>query len=207
MRSLRGISVPAPSSALLKFLRSQTEYICFFTANNDPLVPNRRNGTKGSHQHRRITTYKSSFRRFSSTPRHQASVESSIINFSFLHRLPQKWCSSIPESVSKTQPRFLARHRSHSEASAHRSVSSDTRHLLSKLWHLKQRKPEATLKPDDLPLLPGFLDDGGGTTLGRSAGKASNELKLRCTELDENGNVTLTSGEFKKSELIAKVRM
>ena len=70
---------------------------------------------------------------------------------------------------------------------------------------MKQRKPDSTLKPHDLPRLPGFLDDGGGTTLGRSAGKASNELKLRCTELDENGNVTLTSGEFKKSELIAKV--
>jgi len=42
--------------------------------------------------------------------------------------------------------------------------------------------------------------------LGRSlAGKASNELKLRCTEFDENGNVTLVNGEFKKSELIAKV--
>lgn len=30
------------------------------------------------------------------------------------------------------------------------------------------------------------------------------ELKLRCTEFDKNGNVTLVSGEFKKSELIAK---
>ena len=42
--------------------------------------------------------------------------------------------------------------------------------------------------------------------LGRNlSGKASNELKLRCTEFDENGNVTLVNGEFKKSELIAKV--
>lgn len=30
------------------------------------------------------------------------------------------------------------------------------------------------------------------------------ELKLRCTEFDANGSVTLVSGEFKKSELIAK---
>lgn len=35
--------------------------------------------------------------------------------------------------------------------------------------------------------------------------RAANELKMRCTELDEHGNVTLVSGEFKKSELIAKV--
>ena len=30
------------------------------------------------------------------------------------------------------------------------------------------------------------------------------DLKLRCTEFDSNGNVTLVAGEFKKSELIAK---
>lgn len=37
------------------------------------------------------------------------------------------------------------------------------------------------------------------------AGKAANELRLRCTEINEVGNVTLVNGEFKKSELIAKV--
>jgi magnesium transporter len=34
--------------------------------------------------------------------------------------------------------------------------------------------------------------------------KAANEPRLRCTEFDGNGNVTLVNGEFKKSELIAK---
>jgi hypothetical protein len=34
--------------------------------------------------------------------------------------------------------------------------------------------------------------------------KPSTELKLRCTEFDENGNVVLVNGEFKKQELIAK---
>jgi magnesium transporter len=43
-------------------------------------------------------------------------------------------------------------------------------------------------------------------TLGRTiTAKAANEQKLRCTEFDENGNVVLVNGEFKKSELIAKV--
>jgi hypothetical protein len=36
--------------------------------------------------------------------------------------------------------------------------------------------------------------------------RAANELKMRCTELDEQGNVKMVSGEFKKSELIARVR-
>lgn len=58
------------------------------------------------------------------------------------------------------------------------------------------------LRPDDLPPLKGFLDDSTG--LGGRIIKPSNELKLRCTELDENGNVTLVNGEFKKSELISR---
>ena len=42
--------------------------------------------------------------------------------------------------------------------------------------------------------------------LGRNISpKSANEAKLRCTEFDENGNVVLVNGEFKKSELIAKV--
>lgn len=39
-------------------------------------------------------------------------------------------------------------------------------------------------------------------TLSRNPSGA--DLKLRCTEFDSNGSVTLVSGEFKKSELIAK---
>lgn len=39
-------------------------------------------------------------------------------------------------------------------------------------------------------------------TLARNAAGA--DLKLRCTEFDANGSVTLVSGEFRKSELIAK---
>ena len=37
--------------------------------------------------------------------------------------------------------------------------------------------------------------------------KAALEPRLRCTEVDENGNVILLDGEFKKSELIARVRI
>ncbi|KAK5129017.1 hypothetical protein LTR85_000350 [Meristemomyces frigidus] len=58
------------------------------------------------------------------------------------------------------------------------------------------------LQQDDLPPLPGFLDDHAG--LGGRIIKPNNELKLRCTEFDENGNVTLVNADFRKSELIAK---
>ncbi|KAJ4297824.1 magnesium ion transporter [Kalmusia sp. IMI 367209] len=39
--------------------------------------------------------------------------------------------------------------------------------------------------------------------LGRMT-RTANEQRMRCTELDDQGNVTMVSGEFKKSELIAK---
>lgn len=53
----------------------------------------------------------------------------------------------------------------------------------------------------DLPPLSSFIDDNHGP--GRIL-KPTNEPRLRCTEFDEHGNVTLVNGEFKKSELIAK---
>jgi magnesium transporter len=55
-----------------------------------------------------------------------------------------------------------------------------------------------------LPPLASFLD---ASTPRQRVLKAANEPRLRCTEFDENGNVTLVNGEFKKSELIAKVRV
>jgi magnesium transporter len=48
------------------------------------------------------------------------------------------------------------------------------------------------------------MEDGNLAGLGRT--RPANELKMRCTELDESGNVTMVSGEYKKTDLIAKVR-
>ena len=86
-----------------------------------------------------------------------------------------------------------------------RHASSDSRPLYKKLWTIRPDQEEATSKPNDFNPHPSFLGEGGGNPLGFSGSKIANEMKLRCTEFDENGNVTLVSGEFKKSELIAKV--
>ena len=78
--------------------------------------------------------------------------------------------------------------------------------MLKKLWKHKDRRERPYPNNADLPPLPSFLDDVGGTNLGRNkSGKAGNELKLRCTEFDHEGKVTMMDGEFKKTELIAKV--
>ncbi|KAF2753338.1 cora-domain-containing protein, partial [Pseudovirgaria hyperparasitica] len=50
--------------------------------------------------------------------------------------------------------------------------------------------------------LPAFLDDSNDALRRRL--RATNDQRLRCTEFDEHGNVTLVNGEFKKTDLIAK---
>ncbi|THZ29321.1 cora-domain-containing protein [Aureobasidium pullulans] len=71
-----------------------------------------------------------------------------------------------------------------------------------KPWQARQKKT-APLQPNDLPPLPRLLDDAGAASLGRIV-KPTNELRMRCTEFDGEGKVTLVNGAFKKSELIAK---
>lgn len=70
----------------------------------------------------------------------------------------------------------------------------------ARMRKLAQLQPPPPPPPDD----SSSGSSGFGSSLGRIM-RPTNELKMRCTELDEHGNVTLVSGEFKKSELIAKV--
>lgn len=74
-----------------------------------------------------------------------------------------------------------------------------------KLWGNTANKGSKPLHPDDLP------SEGLGNSSfvfqnrRNLAAKASLDPRLRCTEVDEHGNVILVDGEFKKTELIAKV--
>jgi len=76
---------------------------------------------------------------------------------------------------------------------------------LSSIWNILglggAKGQPATATTSGLPPLASFLDDNHSP--GRAL-KPSTEPRLRCTEFDENGNVTVVNGEFKKTELIAK---
>ena len=97
-----------------------------------------------------------------------------------------------------------------SSRSPRRHGHGDARPWLQRLSELARSGDAAAmaklrqLQPDDLPGPPSAPTDPTGTIFGRS--KAATELKLRCTEFDEHGKVVLVNGEFKKTELIAKVR-
>jgi magnesium transporter len=75
-------------------------------------------------------------------------------------------------------------------------------------WNIFNSDKMRRLAQLQAPPPPPEETSSGGSGFGSSLGRImrpTNELKMRCTELDEHGNVTLVSGEFKKSELIAKV--
>lgn len=86
-----------------------------------------------------------------------------------------------------------------------RNTSTTRRPLLRRLFDLRRNKnaEHKNARPG-----PALIDDTaeGMFNIGRGlAARASNELRIRCTEFDNNGNVTLVNGEFRKLELIAKV--
>lgn len=94
----------------------------------------------------------------------------------------------------------------HVDTSSHRAFSTTRSKHAWNIFNSDKMRRLAQLQAPPPP--PDESSSGGSTGFGSSLGRImrpTNELKMRCTELDEHGNVTLVSGEFKKSELIAKV--
>ena len=205
---LSRLDAAAPSSTLLKFLRSQTENLCFLTYSAKPGLYHRRPSPEPTVQSgRKVGRDHPSTRLISLDKRRPQSV-GAIRSDPDLLGLPFKRRKSTALPAAHRIGSTL-KVRSAVWQQQSRYASTGSHPWLRRLWDFKSRSGQPALKPDDLPPLTSFLDEGAETSmfnLGRSlAGKASNELKLRCTEFDENGNVTLVNGEFKKSELIAKV--
>jgi magnesium transporter len=203
------IPIAAPSPTLLKFLKSQSEGLCFFSANPRAFVfdhaapkaclPRLRDTNATSNGIQK----KLAIRHMSTTAKRCATVEAGFLNLDFLWPKVQKRSRFVNgqrsglQSIPKVDGSYVSQ----------RYNSSGPRSWFSWLFFRNQRQRQRPLKPNDLPL--GRRGEDGAESifsLGRSMyAKAANEPKLRCTEFDENGNVVLVNGEFKKSELIAKV--
>ncbi|KAF2190505.1 cora-domain-containing protein [Zopfia rhizophila CBS 207.26] len=120
--------------------------------------------------------------------------------------------SDLEHTVFSTPPNHPCAQNTHSPSyippfSCRRDFSTSQSHA----WNLFSRRRQRRTSPPNpghLPPLASFLEDNGSNGFGLNGlgrvTRPTNELKLRCTELDEQGNVTMVSGEFKKSELIAK---
>lgn len=210
----------APSSTLLKYLRAQCRGQPFFSANHAPHHTARpsasSNGAYTCHAlHRRRNSSSRSMATFA------PSLEASLIpqlNSLFSTRSstssartaeedasPQSHLS--PASRSYYHQRTLAPPIRSAHTSADKSAGEGWSSIKGwrRYWGNSKKKSNSAasnLQPDDIPPLTGFLDDS--PSLGRVVPRL-NELRLRCTEFDEHGEVMMTNREFRKSELIAKV--
>ena len=206
MRPAPRLAVSAPSSSLLRFLKSQSEEICFFTPSRAPTCQDHRARRNWRTRLNARLGPPESTRCLTTTCVRRANVESSIFNLDTLLPHSKRLRTAI-SALHYDQAEEKSGISASKAVRTLRSVSTESRPLLQRLWKQRERKEKTDLKPTDIPPLPSFLDDVGGTSLGRKkSGKAANDLKLRCTEFDNEGKVTLMDGEFKKTELIAKVR-
>lgn len=76
---------------------------------------------------------------------------------------------------------------------------------MEKLWGSGPIRGARPLQPKDLPAHDELSDGSMFNSRRILTAKAASEPRLRCTEVDEDGEVILIDGEFKKMELIAKV--
>ena len=197
MRHVLSNKVTAPSFSLLRFLKTQSDRICFFTTNA---------GTSACRAKASLRRIPASRKPFSTSPYPHATVQSSILNVdAFKPAAKYPFLNHAPPLLHGSQIGFSTSSDSKDKWCSSRYASTDSRPFLRKI--LGRRKPDAVPKPEEPPPLPSFLDEVNGASLGRSKATKVNELKLRCTEFNEDGKVTLVNGEVKKTELIAKVRI
>ena len=178
----------APSPPLLHFLRSQIEELCF--------SPTAVSSSYFTPSKPRYVSWSANAKQRWPRSKKDAPLEASILNLGHL-LVPNHFNISrykkIVDNVIRCHFQGVVCQR--------RCASNDPKPFLKRLTEYRSKTQErAALGRNDMPALIG---DSSGTVFGRS--KATNELKLRCTEFDENGNVTLVNGEFKKSELMTKV--
>lgn len=188
----------APSASLLRFLRAQSALLAGNSTSRSLLSTTRTVVSPG-----RQSFCTSSVRDLSGQKHIVAIPPRKSTNGA-----SRKWPSSVCSSLSPTSISGLD--RSSTPSKPCRSYSTRSRPLLRRLFDLSRNR---TTSPSDGTSCkhapPALFDDGtegNPFNIGRNlAAKASNEPRLRCTEFDNNGNVTLVNGEFRKSELIARV--
>ncbi|KAK3335719.1 hypothetical protein B0T19DRAFT_377689 [Cercophora scortea] len=194
--------VAAPSRSLLRFLRAQSEGLSFVDC--AAAVGRRCPAAKSTLPRRHVCTARPSPRP-TATARHDATMQAALWDVK----------AALPKFLRKQQrtpdgsPLGLT-HPAHPTLGATRHASSDQnpRGLGTKTWRdylfgRGQKKSREPLQKDDLQ---NKLDEEHGSIFQRKSltAKAALDPRLRCTEVDGNGDVIMVDGELKKSELIAK---
>ncbi|OJD35240.1 magnesium ion transporter [Diplodia corticola] len=191
--SLRHAAVPSP--ALLRFLRAQSTLSRLPTATS--FAPPR----CASVSHARLDSS------LAATNIHQPSarpLQTANSARAFHKALSRPSTASCPTFLSSAEPLSLVPRKKQADCFApHRAFTNTS--SADFFWKKQQRKSGAgPLQPNDLPPRhpEAYAPDEHGN-LGRVL-RPINEPRIRCTEFDDNGNITLVNSEFRKSELIAK---
>ncbi|KAI1635995.1 hypothetical protein F4809DRAFT_641980 [Biscogniauxia mediterranea] len=203
MTSLR---LPVPSTRLLRFLRHQSENLSFFSPSHDSTaaVASLRQASRrvlcSARRQTRLSEDQDG--RCSITTTRETALEAGVIGLNSLmgaHNPPNSRRvrpALLPSSLSALGLRYNSSNKSQTP---YRPTWQEI------LWGSKVRKTGNALEPDDLP---DPNEDGDNNSMFNTrrqlSKKAALEPRLRCTEVDEYGNVILVDGEFKKSELIAR---
>ncbi|BCS02893.1 CorA family magnesium transporter [Aspergillus luchuensis] len=201
MLSPSSMKPSAPSASLLRFLRSQSDSF-FFTANPATCGRSLNNDPRSHHQHHAFSLSRTSDWTSINPAPCRASLESCLFplpGLSSRNRGTTVRCRASLAQRSSPSPFSLP------NAQFSRASSTKSKSLWRRLFDFKRNKTAESKSYLRQP--PALINDGteGSFNIGRGlVAKASNEPRLRCTEFDSTGNVTLVNGEFKKSELIAK---
>lgn len=205
----RALSFPAPSRSLLRYLRAQSEGLASAGSSpgaerrpfGDPFrCPMRSSSGRAKQSARALST---------SEPRRGADLQAGLLDIDailpkFL-RKPHRTATVSEAQMLAVSRRYLSDDHT---PSVLRMPSWQERIFGSHASRLASRTSSdaasrsAKFSAEDIP------GGGPGNIFSPSrtqVAKAAIEPRLRCTEVDENGEVIMVDGEFKKSELIAKV--
>lgn len=194
IRGFLAMSSPiAPSKSLLRFLRSQSDSVCF-------LIAHPTSTTRG-HCSTTIPVPAITARRpISTTSKKTGRSQTSCVGDSLWAR-PREICKALPPPRHYLPPSPSQPPHCH-QASTKAKHSGFWGRLLRHREAIAQAKIERDKRSNDIS------DDTSAQLFNLSRALSRNpphaDVRLRCTEFDANGSVTLVSGEFKKSELIAK---
>ncbi|KAJ3472991.1 hypothetical protein NLG97_g10586 [Lecanicillium saksenae] len=186
---------PVPSRSLLRFLRTQSETAF--------VPPSRvRGGKTSARACTRVRLYNTeAYKRTASSsepaPSQPRALERSLPSSPLCR--PRQQPPSPQRRGFSSSARLSGWYRSGKENKPDPASTWQER-----LWGMAARRGFKPLKPDDLPGHEEFEHGSMFNSRRVMTAKAAAEPRLRCTEVDEKGQVILVDGEFKKSELIAK---
>lgn len=184
---MTALRLPVPSARLLRFLRRQTETLDFFLPNHDAS----------------FLCAGSTVRKYRCAAQGPiAPLQARMLSVRSL--APAR--SARAARIKRSPPPNLAVRCQRASASSDHKPTPCKPAWREWLGGFRTPRLGRPLEPDDLPDVDG--EGGNSNSMFNNhrqlSKKAASEPRLRCTEVDENGNVILVDSEFKKSELIAR---